>query len=225
MSMRTRRPARRTLRAIATAGTVAVAVGLLPAAAGAQEARETAPVVATEVAEAAKAMKAKNFTYLSYKKNKKDPSNSRLSLVFVQRVNPDKTRTWTVDTWRAGSGRGTAKNKIGRNACVSNVGWLPNGTYKIKGYHNNFDGRINGHVWQLQDMRCKNSGKKGTKRDALFIHSEMKPNGKPGKSEPERWDGNSDYVSEGCIKLKPADVRELKSYRSVYPKPSKLYVS
>ncbi|MGI5403012.1 L,D-transpeptidase family protein [Streptomyces sp. CA-135486] len=222
MSMRTRRPARRALQAIAAAGTAAVAVGLLPAAAGAQETREAAPVAATEVTEAAKA---KNFTYLSFKKNKKNPSNSRLSLVFVQQVNPDKVRTWTVDTWRAGSGLGTAKNKIGRNACVSNVGWLPNGTYKIKGYYNNFDGRIKGHVWQLQDMRCKNGGKKGTKRDALFIHSEMRRDGSRGTSEPQRWDGNSDYLSEGCIKLKPADIRELRDYRSVYPRPSKLYVS
>jgi hypothetical protein len=210
----------RSLKAVAAVGTAVVAVGLLPSAASAQAGHGSSEVKATKAAAAAK-----TYTYLSYKKNKKDPSNSRLSLVFVQQINPDKIRSFTVDSWRAGSGLGTAKNKIGRDACVSRVGWLPSGTYSIQKFYNNHVGTVNGISWLLNDKRCKNDGKSGTKRTELFIHSEMKPNGKPGSTESTRWDGNSDYKSLGCIKLKPSDIRELKGYRSNYPKPTKLYVS
>jgi hypothetical protein len=209
------------LKAIAMAGVAAVAVSLLPSAAGAQETAASAASVTEETSVAGAA--AKGTTYLQFKKNKKDPSNSRLSLYFIQQVTPDKTRTWRVDSWRAGSGLGTATNKIGRDGCKSFVGWLPSGTYNIKSFHNNFEGDINGIVWRLSDKRCK--GKSKTNRTALFIHSEMKKNGNPGSTEKTRWDGNSDYTSNGCVKLKPADIRELKSYRSSYPKPTRLYVS
>ncbi|MFI8302764.1 hypothetical protein ACIF80_04785 [Streptomyces sp. NPDC085927] len=217
----TRTPAR--VAALATAAVFATALPALPAvAATAQEApRATAGTQAATVQAAA----AKSHTYLSYKKNKKDPSNSRLSLIYVQQVNADKNRSWTVKTWRAGSGLGTKKNaksKYGQDACKKSVGWLPNGTYKIEYFKNNFAGTINGHVWKLEDKWCK--GKKA-KRTELFIHSEMKSNGKQGRTEPTRWDGNGDYKSLGCIKLKPADARQLKSYRSSYPIPKKLYVS
>ncbi|WP_328222275.1 hypothetical protein [Streptomyces sp. NBC_00310] len=218
MNSGTSRPLRRRLKAIATAGAAAVAVSLLPSAAGAQEAGASA-AEETSVEAAA----AKGSTYLSFKKNKKDPSNSRLSFYFVQQVAPDKTRTWRVASWRAGSGLGTADNKIGRDGCKSNVGWLPSGTYNITTFSSNFSGKINGIVWQLSNKRC--TGKAKTERTALFIHSEMKSNGKQGSTESTRWDGNSDYKSNGCVKLKPADVRELKSYRSSYPKPTRLYVS
>ncbi|WP_228975640.1 L,D-transpeptidase family protein [Streptomyces sp. DH12] len=203
---------RRSLRTISAAGAAVVAVGLLPASATAQAA---APAAAPTTAAA------KSYTYLSFKKNAHDPSNSRLHLVYVQQVNADKTRSYVVDSWRAGSGIGDAKNKAGRNACKRNQGWLPNGTYQIKAFHNNYAGRINGIVWHLSNKKCSN----GTPRTELFIHSEMKSNGKQGSTEPTRWDGNGDYKSEGCIKLKPSDVRELKGYRSNYPKPTKLYVS
>ncbi|MFI6108151.1 L,D-transpeptidase family protein [Streptomyces sp. NPDC051310] len=222
ITTRSARPAHRSLKALATAGAAAVAVGLVPAAAGAQA---SAAPQAAGVATAKAAAAAKSYTYLQYKKNKKDPSNSRLSLIHVQQISPDKTRSYVLDSWRAGSGLGTAKNKVGRNACQSNVGWLPSGDYKIEYFKNNFVGTINGIVWKLQDKRCKANGKKGTKRDALFIHSEMKSNGKQGSSEPTRWDGNGDYKSAGCVKLKPSDIRELKGYRSNFPKPTRLYVS
>ncbi|MER5888995.1 hypothetical protein ABT160_34660 [Streptomyces sp. NPDC001941] len=207
-------PARRVLRAAAATGVAAVALGVMPASAGA------APQAAD--AGTAQAAAAKSYTYLSYKKNVKDPTNSRLSLVYVQVVNPDKVRTYTVDSWRAGSGLGGKKGSVGQNECASSRGWLPNGSYNVEFFRSNYSGRINGIVWKLSNHKCK-TGK--VTRTELFIHSEMKSNGKPGSTESTRWDGNSDYKSEGCIKLKPADVRELKGYRSNYPLPQKLYVS
>ncbi|WP_328840698.1 L,D-transpeptidase family protein [Streptomyces europaeiscabiei] len=226
MNTGTAHAVRRRLRAIATAGVAAVAVSLLPSAAGAQEPGAAAGAPdAPRAAEgtSAEAAAAKGSTYLEFKKNKKDPSNSRLSFYFVQQVDSDKTRTWRVASWRAGSGLGTADNKVGRDGCKSNVGWLPSGTYNITNFSSNFSGKINGIVWRLSNKKC--TGKAKTERTALFIHSEMKSNGKQGSTEATRWDGNSDYKSNGCVKLKPADVRELKSYRSSYPKPTRLYVS
>ncbi|GAA3092459.1 hypothetical protein GCM10017562_74690 [Streptomyces roseofulvus] len=240
ITTRSAKPAHRSLKALATAGAAAVVVGLVPAAAGAQasapvSASATASTASTvaapqsaEVTTAKASAAARSYTYLQFKKNKKDPSNSRLSLIHVRQISPDKTRSYVLDSWRAGSGLGDAKNakrKVGQNPCQSNVGWLPSGDYKIEYFKNNFAGTINGIVWKLQDKRCKANGKKGTKRDALFIHSEMKSNGKQGRTEPTRWDGNGDYKSAGCIKLKPSDIRELKGYRSNFPKPTRLYVS
>ncbi|MFE6225917.1 hypothetical protein [Streptomyces sp. NPDC057854] len=229
ITTRSAKPAHRSLKALATAGAAAVAVGLVPAAAGAQAPAAPQPAaVTTAEAPAAVTAAARSYTYLQFKKNKKDPSNSRLSLIHVRQITPDRTRSYVLDSWRAGSGLGDAKNakrKVGQNACQKNVGWLPNGDYKIEYFKNNFAGTINGIVWKLQDKRCKSNGKKGTKRDALFIHSEMKSNGKQGRTEPTRWDGNGDYKSAGCIKLKPSDIRELKGYRNNFPKPTRLYVS
>jgi hypothetical protein len=170
ITTRSARPAHRSLKALAAAGAAALAVGLLPAAAGAQESAAPQSAAGTAAGEAAAA---RSYTYLQFKKNKKDPSNSRLSLVHVRQISPDKT--------------------VGQNPCQKNAGWLPSGDYKIEYFKNDFAGTINGIVWKLQDKRCKSNGKKGTKRDALFIHSEMKSNGKQGRTEPTRWDGNGDY--------------------------------
>lgn len=103
----------------------------------------------------------------------------------------------------------------------------PSATYDIKTFDAHHPGGphgVNGISWYIGNKRCKPHGK-GTNRTQLFIHSEMLPSGKPGSSEPYRWDGNSDYKSNGCIKLKPADARDLMGYRSNYPHPGKLYVS
>ncbi|GHG62230.1 L,D-transpeptidase family protein [Streptomyces griseocarneus] len=165
---------------------------------------------------------ARSYTYLSFKKNPRDPSNSRLSLVFVQRIDADRQRTYTVDSWRAGSGNGS------KDTCATNKGWLPDGTYDIKTFYNNHNGGsrgVNGISWLLSDHKCHT----GKKRTELFIHSEMRPNGTQGPANggdsPYRWDGDRDYKSNGCIKLKPSDIRELRGYRDTYPKPAKLYIS
>ncbi|MCQ0025552.1 hypothetical protein M4914_23180, partial [Streptomyces somaliensis DSM 40738] len=201
-------------------GAAAAAVGLLPTAA-------TAGAAARTDAPAPAAAAAKSYTYPSFKKNWHDPSNSRLSLVYVQQVGADKTRSHVVDGWRAGSGIGDAKNKntaageLGRNECARNKGRLPDGTYKTKSFHGNYAGAIKGIVRHLSDTRRKN----GTPRTELFVHSGMRSDGKQGSTEPTRWDGNGDYKSAGCINLKPSDARELKGCRSHYPRPARLYVS
>lgn len=165
---------------------------------------------------------ARTSTYLWFKKNSKNPSKSRLSLVYVQQGGDGRTHSFTVDSWRAGSGNGST------NTCARNKGWLPNGTYGIKAFysaHNGGSHGVNGISWLLSNHKCHS----GTNRTELFIHSEMRPNGtqgpRTGGDSPYRWDGDSDYKSNGCIKLKPSDIRELKGYRSNYPKPTKLYVS
>ncbi|GAA0597187.1 L,D-transpeptidase family protein [Streptomyces crystallinus] len=195
-------------------------IGVLPAHAApahAKAAQQQSAVSAT--GSTGKAAASRSYTYLSFKINRKDTSNSRLSLVYVQVVNPDKVRTYTVKTWRAGSGTGST------NSCLKNRGVLPSGEYKIQQFEAHKDGGrggIHGLAWYIGEHRCKPGG---VKRDALFVHSEMLPNGKQGSTEPYRWDGNSDYKSNGCIKLKPSDARDLAGFRSNYPHPGKLYVS
>ncbi|MFH9862013.1 hypothetical protein [Streptomyces sp. NPDC017202] len=120
--------------------------------------------------------------------------------------------------YRAGSGNGS------KNACASLRGWLPDGTYKVEFHRTNFDGDINGYVIKLSDKRCRNNGASGTKRTALFVHSEMKPNGGQGRIESERWDGPGDYYSQGCIKLKPADIKNLFAKAGRYGWPKTLTV-
>ncbi|OAR23053.1 hypothetical protein A8W25_26385 [Streptomyces sp. ERV7] len=196
-------------------------IGVLPAHAApthAEAAQQQSAVSATSGS--TKAAASRSYTYLSFKINRKDTSNSRLSLVYVQVINPDKVRTYTVKTWRAGSGTGST------NACLKNRGVLPSGDYTIRSFEAHKDGGrggIHGLAWYVGERPCKPHSK--VNRDALFVHSEMLPNGKQGKSEPYRWDGNSDYKSNGCIKLKPSDARDLAGFRSNYPHPGKLYVS
>ncbi|MEU4345893.1 L,D-transpeptidase family protein [Streptomyces sp. NPDC023838] len=134
-------------------------------------------------------------------------------------VNPDHPHTSTVASWRAGSGTGST------NSCLPNRGVLPRGTYPVKAYYPHHNGGlhgVNGISWYIGDKRCKPGG---TNRTALFIHSEMLPSGGQGSAEPYRWNGNSDYKSNGCIKLKPSDIRELQGYRAKFPRPTQLYVS
>ncbi|MCT9089654.1 hypothetical protein N4G70_12305 [Streptomyces sp. ASQP_92] len=179
-------------------------------------------VPAAKTATADTSAAARSYTYLTFKKNAGNPSNSRLSLVYVNMVNPDHPHSSTVDSWRAGSGSGST------NTCARNQGWLPNGEYGIRAFYSNHNGGahgVNGVSWLLSDHKCHN----GTWRTDLFIHSEMRPNGTQGPStggdSPYRWDGNGDYKSNGCIKLKPADIRQLMGYRANLPKPIKLFVS
>ncbi|MGX4694599.1 L,D-transpeptidase family protein [Streptomyces sp. JNUCC 63] len=157
-----------------------------------------------------------NYTYLEFKKGS-NSQNSRLYFVYVQSSNPDHPRIHTLGSWRAGSGSGS------KNTCASNAGWLPNGTYTVKKFYAHHDGGphgVNGIAWYIGDHKCHS----GRWRTDLFIHSEMLPSGKAGSSEPYRWDGNSDYKSNGCIKLKPSDIRALRSLQASYPNPHKLYV-
>ena len=116
------------------------------------------------------------------------------------------TVIWTLgtrkETWRAGSGNGGNWN----NPCVRNEGHLPNGRYKILGWHQNYAGRvIHGRAIRLEDKQCSN----GTWRTELFVHSEQTVNNTQGGTEGTRWDGDNDYKSEGCVKMHPNDIAAL----------------
>ncbi|MBC3985339.1 hypothetical protein H8N01_22865 [Streptomyces sp. AC536] len=140
-------------------------------------------------------------------------TNSRLELV-KRTAGRDKV----LKKYKAGSGQT-------KDTCAVGKGWLPNAEkkpYAVQWHRKNFDGIINGLVIKLSDRKCHN----GTKRTELFIHSEMKPNGKQGSIESERWTNSNpnDYYSNGCIKLNPADIRDLFKRLDRIGWPKKLYV-
>ncbi|MEV5773462.1 L,D-transpeptidase [Streptomyces antimycoticus] len=149
---------------------------------------------ATTTAQARPAASAATGKYY-LKFNKSSVTNSRLYLM-KSVSGPDKV----IKKYRAGSG-------VNTNTCARGKGWLPNGDYKIEFHRKNFDGIINGYVIKISDKKCHS----GTKRDALFIHSEMKPNGRQGSIESEKWTNSNpnDYYSNGCIKLNPANIKNL----------------
>lgn len=166
------------------------------------------------VAKEAAAAGLKKVGFFVFEKNRKNPSNSRLEWQEWVIYDNRPPRQVLGLQWRAGSGNGST------DSCASNAGWLPNGRYGGT-FRTGFDGIINGIVFQLDNKKCKG----GTERTELFIHSEMKPNGKQNPDvESERWDGPSDYLSEGCVKLKPSDIREAaKRYREYYGKSADEY--
>ncbi|MFD5774025.1 L,D-transpeptidase family protein [Streptomyces fungicidicus] len=169
----------------------------------------------TTTATAPAAHAAGSSYYLYFKKNMSNPINSKLYLMKSVANAKDKV----VAKYRAGSGNGS------RDECAVSRGWLPgtttkNGKYDIEFHRTDFDGIINGYVIKLSDKKCS----KGTKRTELFVHSEMQPNGKQGTIESERWDGTGDYYSNGCVKLKPADIKDLFAKAKRYGWPKTLYV-
>jgi hypothetical protein len=122
-----------------------------------------------------------------------DPTNGRLTFVGAN----------SRASWRAGSGNGANWS----NECVRNEGNLPNGTYNIRGWFDNYNGDlIHGRAVQLDDKVCSDGH---TKRTELFIHSEQTVDNTQGGTEGTRWDGDNDYKSNGCIKLQPNDIAAL----------------
>ncbi|MFH8972896.1 L,D-transpeptidase family protein [Streptomyces sp. NPDC017890] len=163
----------------AAAAVLALAATLAPSA-----------VADTSAAPAAAAPRA--VTTLVYDKNPSAPADSRLS---VHRGG----KLWA--TYRAGSGIGV------KDDCVRNKGWMPNGNWKIKLKSRQYDGQlIKGYAVYLQDMKCS---KRTVTRTEMFIHSEMNRDGSAGTSEARRWDGASDYKSNGCVKLNPTDIKKM----------------
>ncbi|CAL9333221.1 hypothetical protein SUDANB58_00113 [Streptomyces sp. enrichment culture] len=153
------------------------------------------PVVAA--APGGHAAPAQTTTTLKFVRNVSDPQSSQLAVVRGDR---------TVASYRAGSGLGAGHAK-GRDDCAKNQGWLPKGTYTVGARHTQYNGTvIKGYAIPLSNKLCANGR---TERTALFIHSEMTRTGGQGRSESQRWDGPSDYKSEGCIKLSPDDIKKL----------------
>lgn len=97
-------------------------------------------------------------------------------------------------SWRSGSGTNT-------NACDDNDGWLPGGWYDTPFMTQDHQGVIIwGRAWRLTDKYCVGGN---TLRDALFIHTEETHENKQDPTdEPHNWDGEGDYYSDGCIKLR-----------------------
>ncbi|MFJ9646179.1 L,D-transpeptidase family protein [Streptomyces sp. NPDC004244] len=150
---------------------------------------------------------------LKFTKNRNHPDRSTLSLVHDG---------IPVKTYRAGSGLGST------DECASMKGWLPNGTYQVKGHQTHRDSDIKGYAIQLSDKACRpERGDRAVTRDSLFIHSEMTRNGGQGSTEPTRWNGDGDYKSYGCIKLHPDHIKDLFSRleQAHWPKNLTLQVS
>lgn len=145
-------------------------------------------------------------SWFVFDKNSSDPTNSTLHW-YSYRSDLDPPRLVTHKTWRAGSGTGSTDD------CYSSHGWLPNGWYSVR-FDHDYDGtKIWGYVFALNNKVCSDGG---TTRTELFIHSEMTRSG--GQScpssgdDPQCWEGNGDFRSAGCIKLRPADVKDAASY-------------
>jgi len=144
---------------------------------------------------------------ITFDKNPKNPSNSKLIWRLSQRVN-GKWKVVQTRSWRAGSGM---LGKTGRNSCVKNKGWLPNGTYAVRQYQNYGGNLIKGRAFRLDNKRCAN----GTNRVDLFLHTEQ---GAWNRQCPDRrgdqvcrWEvpAYNDYKSAGCIKLSPTALYQL----------------
>jgi len=177
-----RESSKRVVSGVLAVGTLAATLALAPAAA------VGAPAAVTKPAAAASA------TTLVFDKNQGAPSDSRLRVYRGGKLQA---------AYRAGSGHG----KRIKEDCVRNQGWMPNGNWKIKLKDRRYNGRlIKGYAVWLENMPCS---RKTTTRTEMFIHSEMNRDGSRGKTEARRWDGASDYASNGCVKLAPTDIAKM----------------
>jgi hypothetical protein len=144
---------------------------------------------------------------ITFDKNQKSPANSRLVWKLYHRAD-GKWKVVETRRWRAGSGM---LGKAGRNSCVNNKGWLTNGTYRVR-QHDDYPGsKIKGRAFRLDDKRCS----AGNQRFDLFIHTEQGAGNSQCKNRRGdqlcRWEypAFNEYKSAGCIKLAPADLRQL----------------
>ncbi|MCL2543788.1 MAG: hypothetical protein FWE71_15195 [Nocardioidaceae bacterium] len=144
---------------------------------------------------------------ITFTKNHAHPDDSTVSWR-LQRWRDGRWRTTDTASWRAGSGM---LGKRGRNPCIHNVGWLPNGGYRLRLYLDYPGSLIKGRAFRLDDKRCAN----GTVRHNLFLHTEQGAHDRqcpdrPG-DQPCRWEYPKvdDYKSNGCIKMAPGDLAAL----------------
>ena len=104
-----------------------------------------------------------------FNKNWDDPFDSRIIFRSWAKTGPKGKKKWIrVEqvSWRAGSG---LSGRAGRDACHRGKGWAPNGTYSFVQHNRRKAPLINGRVFELQPMACRN----GTVRQMMFIHSEQ----------------------------------------------------
>jgi hypothetical protein len=219
------------MRKLSSVGAIAIGVTLLLGGTTAQAQAGSAAAAQSAPAAASLASGSTGTYYLLFNKNQSNPTQSKL---YLMKDVPGTDKK--IESWQAGSGNGS------KDECASMRGWLPNGPYRILGHETRKNGGrsgINGYAIHLQNKVCKpkpkpKPGKRKTLRTELFIHSEMKPNGKQGpklydknhkrKDSPYRWDGPSDYYSLGCIKLKHTDIQDLFRKANHYGWPKQLRV-
>ncbi|MFJ1610732.1 peptidoglycan-binding protein [Streptomyces sp. NPDC088253] len=133
---------------------------------------------------------------LKFDKNPNDVTSARLYVMRGNRV---------VASYRAGSG-------VNKKVCTTGEGWLPNATYTLGLHSRTYNGRlIKGYAIRLADKRCNNNGTTGRRRTELFIHSEMTRTGGQGSGEHQKWTERNpnDFYSNGCIKLRPNDIKSM----------------
>lgn len=145
---------------------------------------------------------------ITFDKNWKSPSDSRLIWQLHKRQGDGKWKVVETRSWRSGSGR---LGKAGRNSCVNNTGWLPNGTYSMRQYNDYHGNLIKGRAFRLDDKNCPS----GNRRFNLFIHTEQGSRNKQCANRRGdqvcRWEFPrfNDYKSAGCIKLAPGHLAQL----------------
>ena len=145
---------------------------------------------------------------ITFDKNWQSPSNSRLVWQLYQRQADGQWKVVETRSWRSGSGK---LGKRGRNSCVNNKGWLPNGTYAVKQYNDYHGNLIKGRAFRLEDKNCPS----GNRRFDLFVHTEQGARNRqcPNRRGDQvcRWEFPrfNDYKSAGCIKLAPGHLAQL----------------
>ena len=145
---------------------------------------------------------------LTFDKNWQDPANSRLTWQLLQRQSNGQWKTVQRSSWRSGSGM---LGRVGRNSCVKNNGWLPNGTYAVRQYNDYGGNLIKGRAFRLDDKSCSN----GTRRTDLFLHTEQGAGNRQCADRRGdqvcRWEYPrfNDYKSAGCIKVAPGALAQL----------------
>lgn len=126
---------------------------------------------------------------LVFDKNSADPSNSRLNFSIRRAGSLVKSYSW-----RAGSGKGTATNTIGRNDCVNDVGWLPNRTYPLELFTDYNGNEIDEWAVRLAGGGHVPCSAGTTTRFALFIHQDY---------------SGGRYTTSGCIAITRTNVKLL----------------
>ncbi len=145
---------------------------------------------------------------ITFDKNWQSPSNSRLIWQLFQRQSDGKWKVVETASWRSGSGK---LGKRGRNSCVNNKGWLPNGTYAMRQYNDYKGNLIKGRAFRVDDKACPT----GNRRFDLFIHTEQGARNSQCRNRRGdqvcRWEfpRYNDYKSAGCIKLAPGHLAQL----------------
>ena len=181
--------------------TLVVAAPGLPADAG-------APVTASAPASAPAGDGPRLKARIVFVKNYDHPWRSEVVWRVTRRQADGDVVVRDRESWRAGSGFGGESTT---DSCVKNVGWLPDGRYRVT-QHANYQGSlIHGRAFFLGAKECHD----GTLRTDLFLHTETGDHNQQCADRPGdqicRWEAPkvNDWRSHGCIKMDPASLLQL----------------